>query len=308
MVTDNYTTKTAALKATSIDARFMSSKSIDADKIKIKGKDITEMMGLNLPEDYAKLVTRCELPENEFWTIMDDNGNVLYLNEAVLTNGNSLFAGTLTNKSFDIDMRNLTDGTKMFQRCYHLESFKSDLKSLTVGGNMFHGCTELTKVEINLPLLTNGNGMFASTNLTSFNSDLSSLTDGTNMFWYCEKLESFNSDLSSLTDGTNMFFGCYKLTSFDSDLSSLTDGIDMFTCCKLDADSVEKILTTIPTHTDGQTHELAICVLDADAVSKFNEITGNTNDIPEINRPCESGLLVNYKGWTLSVGIGTYEY
>lgn len=63
----NYTTKTASLRATKIDTR-----SVDAKKIKLNGEDIANLWGLNLPEDYPDLVTRCELPADEKWALFND--------------------------------------------------------------------------------------------------------------------------------------------------------------------------------------------------------------------------------------------
>ena len=42
-----YTTKTASLKAVTADIRKLEAKLLDADKISIKGTDITELMGGN---------------------------------------------------------------------------------------------------------------------------------------------------------------------------------------------------------------------------------------------------------------------
>ena len=162
-----------------------------------------------------------------------------------------------------------TDGYYMFYQCTNLTSFTSDLSSFTNGQNMFASCS----------------------NLTSFTSDLSSLTNGFSMFSYCSNLTTFSSDLSSLTNGNQMFTSCSKLTSFNSDLPSLTDGSAMFSLCKLDAPSVERILTTIPEYTDGSSHLLSISVQRGEAVAKFSEITGAT--------PTNAGINVNFKGWTI---------
>lgn len=87
----NYTTKTASLKATMADMNKANVKKLDADKIKIKGQNIEELWGLNLPQDYAKFITRCELPEDVSWRILDDNGKTLYSYVAsTLINGTDL--------------------------------------------------------------------------------------------------------------------------------------------------------------------------------------------------------------------------
>ena len=45
----NYTTKTAALKATLADVNKASVKKLDAENIKLNGQNIEELWGLNLP-------------------------------------------------------------------------------------------------------------------------------------------------------------------------------------------------------------------------------------------------------------------
>jgi hypothetical protein len=80
-------------------------------------------------------------------------------------------------------------------------------------------------------------------------------------------------------------------------LSSLSDGTEMFRNCRLDAESVERILTTIPTYTSG-THVLNLGISE-NSVDKFNEITGNTTTIPVNSGTC----TVTYKGWTLTVQV-----
>ena len=118
------------------------------------------------------------------------------------------------------------------------------------------------------------------------------------MFYQCSNLTSFNGDLSSLTDGLNMFMGCNNLTSFNGDLSSLTGGENMFYPCKLDAASVERILTTIPEYTDGSSHKLTMTVQSGEAAAKFGEITGTT--------PTSYQKSVNFKGWTIQVNTKNY--
>jgi hypothetical protein len=68
----------------------------------------------------------------------------------------------------------------------------------------------------------------------------------------------------------------------------------MFHDCKLDAESVERILTTIPTITNGKYLYLGI---SRSAVAKLKEITGQTN-APNYNY---TSYYCNYKGWNLYV-------
>jgi hypothetical protein len=115
------------------------------------------------------------------------------------------------------------------------------------------------------------------------------------MFYNCSKLTTFTSDLSSLENGYRMFYGCSTFTSFNSDLSSLKKGDGMFYNCKLDAASVEKILTSIPTYSSGL-YPLTMRIQSGAAATKFGEITGTTPT-------STSAVSVKYKGWTISVNI-----
>jgi hypothetical protein len=87
-------------------------------------------------------------------------------------------------------------------------------------------------------------------------------------------VDSFVCNIQSekIENGSRLFYNCHKLVTFNSDLSSLSNGYLMFFNCNLDAISVEKILTTIPTYTSG-VHELTMTIQDS-AVSKFSEIVG----------------------------------
>lgn len=101
-----------------------------------------------------------------------------------------------------------------------------------------------------------------------------------------------------------MFYHCYALETFIGDLSSLDNAERMFTtlggthtCAKLNAESVECILETIPTYTTG-THNLGLGI-HVNAVETFNEITG-------AQLPATKGSVlenVSYKGWTISVWV-----
>ena len=120
------------------------------------------------------------------------------------------------------------------------------------------------------------------------------LTDGSKMFQECTTLTKFISDLSSLTNGSNMFNGCTSLTDFKSYLTSLTDGQNMFSGCKLNADSINKILNSIPQVTETPSLHLGI-----------ND-TGEAKDA--INNklgfmPTTTETQATYKGWTIYVKI-----
>ena len=129
------------------------------------------------------------------------------------------------------------------------------------------------------------------------------VTKASGMFYNVPSLVSFKGNLDSLTNGFTMFYGCSSLTSFmcklkrdDEEYSPLTNGSLMFHGCKLDAPSVENILTSLQPFTDGSEHIMTMRIQSA-AVEKFNEITGNTLTL---NRQYQNIL---FRGWTVQVAI-----
>ena len=252
----NYTTRTAALKATKADIN-----KLDAKKMLLNGKNILDYISESEFNSYDTRDPQLKNDELDIWnteislseeghievkplehTIIMDQETFVYTYSGLTENQHN----TLKTATKIIDNEvlgendehimywqtdGLTDGITMFARCFNLTSFTSDLSSLTNGQGMFEYCTALTTFSSDLPSLTDGAWMFSSCdNLISFTSDLSSLTNGQGMFYYCYDLESFNSDLSSLTDGSSMFY--YSgIESFTSDLSSLTNGTNMFNYC-----------------------------------------------------------------------------
>lgn len=164
----------------------------------------------------------------------------------------------MERKLFKIDCDKITNGSDLFQQCKNLTKFDCDMPNLTTGSYMFNHCDGLTTFNSDLSKLTIADYMFANCDgLKSFHSDLSSLTNGYGMFRDCTNLESFSSNLSSLTNGQYMFRRS-NLKSFNSDLSSLTNGNYMFHDCKLNAKSVDCILTTIPKNINSQYAQMHI--------------------------------------------------
>lgn len=210
--------------------------------------------------------------------------------------------------SFNGDMPKLIDGERMFCEA-PLESFSGDLSSLEEGDWMFYG-TSLASFNVDLPKMTYSFYMFCMCGeLKDFKGDLSSLTNGDEMFYLCEKLTSFDSNLSSLTNGRYMFEYASELSHFDADLSSLDDGHAMFGGCNLDAASVEKILTTIPTYSSGS-RELHLTMSNA-GCAKAAEILGiaTGKTIPSWSGLWGSWYSSSYKGWTvkLTCNEGVYR-
>lgn len=231
----NYTTRTAALKATKADIN-----NLNVKKLFLGGENILEIIKKATPTIKHSQDTRETVTENDLWgqyIETTSDGTIIVHDDWVTNpNGSSAWNTSITkvedNKAHtssgfyaNIQTEKIKDGSYMFSSCKNLTLFSPDLSSLTNGDSMFVGCTNLTTFSSDLPNLVNGEYMFRfCDNLTTFSSGLSSLENGNTMFASCSNLKSFNSDLSSLTYGDSMFTYCSKLTTFNSDLSSLTNG------------------------------------------------------------------------------------
>ena len=262
-----YTIKTPSLKTTVLDARKLTSYTVQADSIKVGDKNVaTEdklITSIKHTGDNREVIT-----ENDLWGSWAEikDGEVIFHDDEVVNPskdtqdawnrkitkvennkayvGDNLYANIQTEKikdgdsmfqncsyltSFTSDLSSLDNGNYMFGRS-SIISFESDLSSLKTGDYMFTNCSGLTSFISDLSALQTGRYMFASCGLTNFNTDLSSLTNGFCMFAECG-FSTFTSDLSSLTKGTMMFDSCENLTTFTSDLPSLTIGSMMFELC-----------------------------------------------------------------------------
>lgn len=199
----------------------------------------------------------------------------------------------MERKLFKIDCDKITNGRDLFQNCKNLTKFDCDMPNLTTGSYMFNHCDGLTTFHSDLSKLTKADYMFANCDgLKSFHSDLSSLTDGGCMFLDCPNLESFTSDLSSLTNGYEMFKRS-GLASFNSGLPSLTNGNYMFHGCKLNAKSVDCILTTIPKNINSQYAQMHIGMSEG-GLEKAADIIGI-----EIGTVINNPSAFTFSGWNL---------
>lgn len=248
-MTEKYITNTASLKTTIADIRILNSNKIDAKNMLLNGKNIEELWGLNLPQDYPKLVTRMKIPEDSDYALCDDKGKVVYIS----------FADKITDWEYQFENSGV---------------FIGDIPS-----------------DLDFPNLVNGSYMFYNSNL-----------------------KSFSGNLDSLNEGRYMFCDCTNLTSFSSALPSLINGYEMFSNCRLDADSVEKILTSITPLSSSQTlnentetskerfgwdewigGNLHLGIQES-AAAKFTELTGLTPNATEFQ-------TVSFKEWTIYVKI-----
>ena len=277
-----YTTKTAALKATKADVSKLNVKNI-----KVNGKDVAT--SVKHPNDTREVIT-----ENDLWGSWAEikDGEIIFHDDEITYEGFDMetymnIVKIENNKAYNANgdllfniqtknIRNYPEYVFNFDSCINLQTFESDLSSLVDGNMFFVRCENLYKFKGDLSSLEDGNEMFSMTNITSFDSklpklkigssmfsralqmenefecDFPSLTQAHYMFEHCN-ISSFKGDLSSLINGRYMFASCKNLSSFTSDLSSLTNGCYMFAGtnghqeeerCKLDMDSLLHIAET----------------------------------------------------------------
>jgi hypothetical protein len=139
------------------------------------------------------------------------------------------------------------------------------------------------------PVLENTYYAFAkSPNLTTVvMENMPKLINAKGMFYECPNLESITIDSSNIGYAYEMFKRCPSLTTFNGSLGNLgINGTDssavadsMFTGCKLNVDSVRRILTTLSTVSSTPTKYFYF-TMDESAVDTYREITGNQSSIP----------------------------
>lgn len=139
------------------------------------------------------------------------------------------------------------------------------------------------------PVLENTYYAFAkSPNLTTVvMENMPKLITANCMFYECPNLESVTIDSSNIVYAYNMFKRCPNLTTFNGSLANLSinaddtvsTGYHMFMGCKLNADSVRRILTTLSTIPTTKNRYLHL-TMDESAVDTFREITDDQSSIP----------------------------
>lgn len=285
-----YTTKTAALKATKADINKLNTKSL-----KVNNKDVPT--SVKHPNDTREVITENDLWGS--WAEINKNGQIIFHNDEIIHQigsgwgaWNTEITKVIDNKAYindelfaNIETSKITKANTswqpynpMFDSCYNLTEFSSSLQNLEYGYNFMYRCFNLTKVNTDLSSLKNGGYMFGAcpissfkcnnlnslqyadymfedTSIKSFQYDLPSLTDGSSMFSYSLQLEKFIGDLSNLHYGNGMFYDCKRLTTVISDFSSLTSASNMFYGCSLNTDSLMYIAETIkPNNSNSPIH------------------------------------------------------
>lgn len=157
--------------------------------------------------------------------------------------------------------------------------------------------------------MVSGFSGLAATGLTEWVADMPNLKDGHNLLSFNTELTTFIGDLSSLETVEEMFYGCTALTTFIGDLSSLSNGFRMFsdkngstfTSTKLNSESVECILESIPDWTgDDEEHHLDIGV--STVITAESDVRQSVKDITgvELTATVGDAQEITYKGWTIA--------
>ena len=239
-----YTFKTAALKAVTLDGHLANFNRTDTKKLSVNGVDIKDLIntegGFDFKRDWKKLVWQFDLDDGGLYKILDDNGKLLYSNvECGLKDATELYARQdipyfmqeYNNGNYEHNLEKLEIADRMFIDS-SIVGFNSDMPNLISAKYMFMGCQKLIRFNSNMPKLINATGMF------SYSYD--SYDD-----YFNHQMETFDSNVDSLQIGTRMFEGFRALGSFKSKLPSLTDGSLMFYGCSLNKESVISIINTI---------------------------------------------------------------
>lgn len=260
-MTNNYTTRTASLRATLADIRKLNTKRIDTNQLFIDGKNflyyINNTISSSIFDERGQNIKDSDIWSNKIDKQSDGN---------IIINFNSTIEPSLTerwfqnnkdisknikkienNKAYDgndgneqivcnIETNAIVNGDYTFYGAgggeYYpslIETVNSDFNSLTSAYEMFASNTALTSFRGSLHNLKDGEKMFTEcTSLSDFDSDLYNLQDGTQMFNGCEKLNEFTVKIPNLEDGTQMFYNCTLIKKFDADVSNLKIGDAMF--------------------------------------------------------------------------------
>lgn len=275
-----YTTKTAALRATTIDSNI-----IDANKIFVYpgDGDKTERTNiLDLIKKSSKVLydeRGTNITQNDIWgrsiETIEDKTYVRHkwLNATINEDIKSSISQVFYNKAVDADntlkfniecdriksavgsfatpsllkffgdLSNLEDGSSMFKNT-SIKSSNWKLSSLEKAESMFDN-SDIETFDSNLPSLYNAKSMFKNTgSMKTFSGSLDNIFDAESMFEN-SSITSFSSHVPYLYKGTNMFSNS-SITNILASFSNLLDGTGMFENTNLTLDSVRMIAETLP--------------------------------------------------------------
>lgn len=271
MTPNNYTTKTASLRATRADIGNLKVKKLsigDQDISKIivqtfktnvydaRGKNTTDSdlwsKKIDFQEDGSVIFNdTITIPADESKGWFQDNQTV---SSQIVKIEDKKAYGANNNLVCNIETDAITDGTTTFYGVENngyksnIQTISSNFTSLKIAEEMFAENKELTTFNGSLHNLTNGFKMFVGCNkLANFDSDLYNLENGKQMFMNNTNLKNFSVKMPNLTDGEEMFYGT-SLERFNSDTINLTNGKGMFKNIK----TLKTVDGNFPELTDGE--------------------------------------------------------
>lgn len=240
-MSENFNTKTASLKAVTIDVRKLDAKNIDVKKINLNGK---ELDNIEYEDKFNQVSTPYDLRRGVL--ITNEDGTKIIKNlycptNVKMENGAPTRNGWCNDDSADViaQIVDIKNGLATDQNNNILCYFESnELVSCAAGILPFQGSNyvQLTNQWILGSLFTLHDSQYnqfycIENQLKTFNSPLTNLINGFSMFsgpsGSCEFLEEFESNLPNLLNGSYMFAGT-SLKKFDIDMPLLEIAQGMF--------------------------------------------------------------------------------
>lgn len=140
------------MSVTHLDKHGLTTPKVTTEQLVLNGQvvDLENLGGgsatsVEDPAFFKSLVRRCELPDDRYYTIWSDSGDLMYMNFAdKIVNGAQMFGSCANLRNFTYSLASLTDGSAMFSGCkLNKKSVISIIKSLT-DENMLTGTATLT--------------------------------------------------------------------------------------------------------------------------------------------------------------------
>ena len=215
--------------------------------------------------------------------------------------------------SIKIDAPNVTSIEYAFHNTKQLEEIEVYCPKVVAIGGAFSICYCKTEPKLGLKTASSANGAFDSggTRMTKFGSNLENIQNGKNLFYYQDQITELKYPIdengeciydSRLPQQIINGVPQYKYLT----LPKLTDGTGAFYLTKLDKPTSLSILNSLPTHTDGNTHNFSIGIhidnkYDPDVNIALKKCQNSyTTPIEEYGATLSENVTVD-KGWTLAV-------
>lgn len=126
------------MSVTHLDKHGLTTPKVTTEQLVLNGQPVNydnlgEAVSIKDPAFFKSLVRRCELPDDRYYIIWTDSGDIAYMNFAdKIVNGSFKFASCANLRNFTYSLASLTDGSAMFSGCkLNKKSIISIIKSLT---------------------------------------------------------------------------------------------------------------------------------------------------------------------------------